>query len=148
MDTNITFEFEASEIMDRVDGEISRHASFLRFQDGGSAYDSLVVHTNDRPRISEFVADAFRTVQATFFGECTYREHTRGYVLGFFLPDFDIDTYHSTKDELERYISLSSTSRWLGVRSFPEFSQMIAKDAETSLNRAVTMLRTRKFPIE
>ena len=148
MDTNLTFEFGVSEIMDRVDGEVSRHAAFLRFQDGGSAYDALKIHTNDKPSVSGFISNAFRTVQTLFAGECSYGEYHGDHIIGFNLPDFDEEVFGSAKDELERYVTLSATARWLGLRSFPDFSQMVSKDAEVSLNRIVTLLRTRKFPIE
>lgn len=148
MDTNIVFQYGVRDVLDAVDAETSRHAAFLRFQDGGSAYDALKIHTNDEPAVSGFVSDAFRTLQALFGGECTYGEYDDMHVLGFFLPDFDESAYFSSKREVERFVVLSATYRWLASRSFTDFSQMVSRDADASLNRAVAMLRTRRFPIE
>ncbi len=148
MDTNLTFEFGISEIMDRIDGEISRHAAFLRFQDGGSAYDALKVHTNDEPTISGFISDSFRAVQARFAGECGYWQHRDKHILGFYLPDFDDETADVAKDEIRRYVVLSTTASWLVYRSFAEYAKIVSVETEASMNRLVTLLRTRKFPIE
>lgn len=148
MDTNLTFEFGVSEIMDKIDGETSRHASFLRFQDGGSAYDSILIHTNDKPTIERFVSDAFRAVVSRFDGESKYGVTEGTHTLSFYLPDFDNDIYNVAKDEILRYVISSVTASWLVYRAFAEYAKIISVESEASMNRLVTLLRTRKFPIE
>lgn len=157
MKPNLSFEYETGEIFGLVDAETSRHAAFLRFQDGGSAYDTLKIHTNDIPTARGFIEDAFRTILTRFDGEGRYRRETRTdedeneteyHVLSFYLPDFDSDLYNSATDEIRRYVVVSVSARWLMARSFGEYAQMVASDSEASMNRLVDMLRTRKFPIE
>ena len=139
---NLSFQYGVSEIMDLIDGEISRHAAFLRFQDGGSAYDTLKIHTNEVPTVTGFIEDAFRTILTRFDGEGRYRRETRTddeeneteyHVLSFYLPDFDSDLYNS------RFIKaiLINTS-----------AKLIAADSEASMSRLIDMLRTRKYPID
>lgn len=148
MDTNITFEFGVSEIMDKIDGEISRQASFLRFQDGGSAYDTVFIHTNDKPTVEGFVSDAFRALVARFAGESKYAVEDGSHKLSFYLPDFDEEVLDVTRDEIRRYIVITTTASWLVYRSFAEYAKIISVEAEASMNRLVALLRTRKFPIE
>lgn len=147
METNLSFQYGADDIFALVDAEISRHAAFLRFQDGGSAYDSIKVHTNEKPTVQDFITDAFRTVLVRFDGEGRYtggENHT----LAFYLPDFDTELESPVKDEIRRYVILSVTARWLMARSFGEYAKMVAADSDASMNRLVDMLRTRKYPIE
>ena len=148
MDTNLIFEFGITEIMDKIDGEISRHASFLRFQDGGSAYDSVYVHTNDKPTIDGFVADAFRAIVSRFDGESKYSVEDGSHKLSFYLPDFDNEIFSVVNDEIRRYVVLTTTASWLVYRSFAEYAKIVSVEAEASMNRLVALLRTRKFPIE
>ena len=148
MDTNLTFEFGISEIMDRIDGEISRHAAFLRFQDGGSAYDTIYVHTNDKPTVEGFVSDAFRSIVTRFEGESRYGTPEGSHRLSFYLPDFDNEIFNVAEDEIRRYVVLSTTASWLVYRSFAEYAKIVSVESEASMNRLVSLLRTRKFPIE
>ena len=145
MDTNLTFEYGIDEIKEGIDGEISRHAAFLRFQDGSSAYDSLLVHTNERPTINGFVSDAFRAVLARFEGDGKYEfEDGDYYRLSFYLPDFDSDMYKAANEEIKRYVLLSVSANWLVHRSFGEYAKVVAVDAGESLNRIIVFLRSRK----
>ena len=139
--------------MSLIDAETSRHAAFLRFPDGGSAYDSLKVHTKDEPTIKGFITDAFRTILSRFSGEGRYdmgegEGHRVYHLLDFYLPDFDQSLYDAASYEISRYVVLSSTARWLMARSFGEYAKMVAEDSEASMNRLVEMLRTRTFPLE
>lgn len=153
MKANVSFGYGAEAVFSLIDAETSRHAAFLRFQDGGSAYDALKVHTKDKPTIDGYVFDAFRTVLSRFAGEGRYeigngdggrKEH----LLEFSLPDFDDNLYDAAGHEIVRYVVLSSTARWLMDRSFGEYAKMVAEDSNASMNRIVEMLRTRKFPID
>lgn len=152
MKMNVSFGYGAEEIMSKIDAETSRHAAFLRYQDGGSAYDALKVHTKDEPTIKGFIADAFRTVLSHFDGEGRYEMAKNGgeaeHVLSFYLPDFDQNLYEPSEYEVARYVTLSATARWLMTRSFGEYAKMVAEDSDASLNRLVGMLRTRRFPLE
>ena len=148
MYTNLTFDFGVAEILDKIDGEISRHAAFLRFQDGGSAYDSIYVHTNERPTIEGFVSDAFRAIVSRFAGEGKYEVGDGTHRMSLYLPDFDEEVGNVAKDEMRRYIVVTTTASWLVYRSFAEYAKIVAVEAEASMNRLVELLRTRKFPIE
>lgn len=161
MAKNLSFSFDADGIFARIDAETSRHAAFLRFQDGGSAYDALKIHTQDKPAVNGFVADAFRTLVTRFGGEVGFdsgytpacpcsgsQEKWTTHELSFYLPDFDDSLYETAHDEIARYVVLSSTARWLMMRSFGEYAKMVAGDSDASLNRAVEMLRTRKYPFD
>ena len=147
MATNLSFSFGADDLLDRIDAETSRHAAFLRFPDGGSAYDALRVHSNDRPTVEAFASDAFRTILSRFGEEGKYTKSSSSHVLSFYLPDYDNDLNSATKDEISRYVVLSATARWLMARSFGEYAKMVAQDCESSLSRIIEMLRTRKSPL-
>ena len=154
----LDFKYKATEIATLIDAETARHAAFLRYQDGGSAYDDLKIHTNDQPTIDGFVADSFRTIVTRFDGESRYivedaipegeEDMQKMHSLWFYLPDFDYGLYGNAQDEISRYVVTTATARWLMNRSFGEYAKMAAEDANASLTRLVTMLRTRKFPIE
>lgn len=147
MEMNLSFTFPVEDIFALVDAEISRHAAFLKYQDGNSAYDSLVIRTNDRPTINGFISDSFRTILTRFDGEGKYSSG-ENHTLAFFLPDFDGNNETPVSDEIKRYVVLSVAARWLMSRSFGEYAKMVAADSEASMNRLVDMLRTRKYPIE
>lgn len=148
MVTNLSFEFGSADTLERVAAEVSRHASFLRFEDGAPAYDSIVLHTNDKPTIEDFITDSFRAVLSRFDGDGIYKIEDGKHKLLFFLPDFDNDLFPATKDEILRYVVLSTTASRLMQRSFGEYAKMVSMEADASLNRAITFLRTRIFPIE
>lgn len=148
MVTNISFDYGVAGVLDKVAGETSRHASFLRYQDGSSAYDALLVHTNDKPIIEGFIADAFRSVLARFSGEGKYEINDGTHSIGFYLPDFDNDLYGAAHEEILRYVVLSTTASWLVYRTFAEYAKIISTEAEASLFRVIEFLRSRKFPIE
>lgn len=151
METNVSFSYEADDIFRLVDAETSRHAAFLRYQDGGSAYDALKVHTKDKPVIAGYITDAFRSILSRFSGEGTYYygdDHRAAHTLNLYLPDFDENLYEAARFEVSRHVVLSSTARWLMDRSFGEYAKMVAEDSDASMNRLVGMLRTRKFPID
>ena len=148
----LDFKYKASDVTALIDAETSRHAAFLKYQDGGSAYDELKIHTNDQPTIDGFVADAFRTIVSRMDGDGKYAVEKKDgedyHVPRFYLPDFDDELYKVAEEEMSRYAVLSSTARWLMTRSFGEYAKMVAEDANASLARLVTTLRTRKFPFE
>lgn len=148
MDTNVIFEYGTATIMDGIDGEISRHAAFLRFQDGSPAYDSIVVHTNERPTVEGFAEDAFRSVLSRFDGEGRYETGESGHRLSFYLPDFDDALNAPAKEEIKRYVILSTTAEWLANRAFPEYAKIVSVEAGASMNRIITFLRTRKSPFD
>lgn len=145
---NLSFQYGVSEIMDLIDGETSRHAAFLRYQDGSIAYDDLKVHTNEKPTVEGFVSDSFRTVLTRFDGEGKYEVDNGMHTLSFYLPDFDTDLTTPATDEIRRYVVISATARWLMSRSFGEYAKLIAADSEASMNRLIDMLRTRKYPLD
>ena len=147
MVTNLSYGYSSEEIFRLVDAETSRHAAFLRFQDGGSAYDALKIHTNEKPTVEGFIEDAFRTILVRFNGEGKY-DNSSGHRLSFYLPDFDSTLSSAVRDEIKRYVVMSSTARWLMSRSFGEYAKIVASDSEASMNRLVDMLRTRVFPLE
>lgn len=147
MVTNLSYGYSSEEIFRLVDAETSRHAAFLRFQDGGSAYDALKIHTNEKPTVEGFIEDAFRTILVRFNGEGKY-DNSSGHQLSFYLPDFDATLFSAVRDEIKRYVVMSSTARWLMARSFGEYAKIVASDSEASMNRLVDMLRTRVFPLE
>lgn len=148
MKANVAFTYCADEIFSLVDAETSRLGAFLRFPDGGSAYDTLKIHEKDKPVIYGLISDSFRTIQTRFTGECEYYMNCKSHNLELYLPDFDVELFDSASDEVRRYIVLSVTARWLMARSFGEYAKMVAADSEASMNRLVDMLRTRKYPIE
>lgn len=146
MDTNISFEYGVSDVFEKVNRAVSRHASFLRYQDGGSAYDALAIHVNDRQTIDDFIADAFRAVLSRFAGDGKYEVSGSAHRLSFYLPDIDEGVLESAEDEIVRYVSLSATASWLVYRAFPEYAKVVSTEAESSLFRIIEFLRTRKYP--
>lgn len=145
MNTNLTFTYEAAALFDLIDAETSRLAAFLRFKGGASAYDALKIHTNDRPTIEGFVSEAIDSVLSKFEGESKHVLEEGEHTISFYLPDFDNDRHTTAEKEIRDFIVHSATARWLLNRSFPEPTKIEASNAESSLNRAIGTLRTRKI---
>ena len=95
-----------------------------------------------------FAEDAFRSVLSRFDGEGKYETGNSVHRLSFYLPDFDDALTDSTKEEVKRYVLLSTTAEWLTNRAFPEYAKIVSVEAGASMNRLVTFLRTRKFPFD
>lgn len=72
MNTNVTIQFQASELFNLIDAETSRIAAFLRLDGGVSTYDILKVHTNNKPTIETYVSEAINAVIAKFYDESKY----------------------------------------------------------------------------
>ena len=153
MTMNLIFSYEADDLLELVKAETSRHAGFLRLEGGVSAYDILAVHTNDIPTIRDYISDALRAVVIGFSVTGSRYEETTvndvdGYKLSFYLPDFPERLTEAVDKEIQRYVELSATSRWLARRSFTEIASQIASDAQGFLADITVILRTRDYPME
>ncbi len=153
MEMNLIFTYKADDLWNLIDAEVSRHAGFLRLEGGASAYDILKVHTNDIPTIKDYISDALRAVVVGFsFTGSAYEETTldgeNGYKISFFLPDFPDRLTEIANKEIQRYVVLTATARWLARRSFGEYANQIASDAQSALFGINLTLRTRDYPME
>ena len=155
MDSNVNFKYLYADLESYIDGETSRHGAELRLQDGGSAYDILKVHTRDWPTIRGYMADALHSIETSMGEDAVMasvvedsdESHTPiGVMFRFTVPDADMNTVPQAKHELARYVTLSSTGRWLERKGFVNDSKPLFQAASESLSRGISILRTRRRP--
>lgn len=152
---NIRFKFLIAGMLELVKAETSRLGASIRKQDGTSAYDDILIHTNDEQTIKDFITDAEHQIE-TRFGEdavmSTIVEEDDpnhiplGVLFRFFLPDADEGTAIQAKQDFGRYITLYATASWLDRKGFKDQAASIATSATDAFSRGVAILRTRVRP--
>ena len=140
-----------------VDEEISKVADEAYSDAGVSLYDSVVLTDKDTVMVERFIDDAVSMLVRRAFDICKYSpelipDGEGGEILSpvmrlhFFVPDFDDTMEDNAKAELDRYISLYAVASILQQRR-PVLTPEYTDRAKTSLDTAITLLKSRKDPL-
>ena len=147
-DYNVEYSIFLESSRESVKREISKVASRIVSDKGVPQYDFVKAYNSDRFIVDGFIGDSVRQVVARFPDVCkaemmTVTNEEEGHNLLFYLPDIDPDFADAGGDELERFITNNTTALWLATRS-EVFAKFYTEQASASMERLVTILRTRK----
>lgn len=155
----------------RVDEEVSRVADEAYTDDGTSLYDTVLLTERDKEMVERYMDDAVSALVTRTFDICkyspqvVYREDGQGNVtdeidhivprLLFHVPDLDTGMEERTdengelppfiSEELSRYIAYY-TANAIFLSRRPGVVPQYADRVQAAMNRAVTLLKSRKAP--
>lgn len=138
-----------------VDEEVSKVADDAYSEGGQSLYDSIVLTQKDKTTVERFMDDAADQLASRAFDICKYQvevavennEPTGRKQLYFYAPDFDSSMEDAVKDELGRYIVLFVCASLFQQRR-ASLVESYAARAQAAADKAVTLLKSRKDPLE
>lgn len=139
----MTYSVNSTTITNLVEEEVSRVAAAAYSDDGGSLYDSVVIHSNDADTVSRMIRDGVDAVVRRAADICTVIPSPLA--LSLYAPDMDSSKEDAVEDELTRAISLGAVSTWLKEK-LPARSEEYAVRANAALDAAIAMLKTRTKP--
>jgi len=143
-----TYTIDRDAILEVVDEEVSRIADSAYGEDGTPLYDFVTITDRDADPLDRLVSDAVASVAARFRDVCRHSVSGGSEALEFYVPDFDeTNNGDLAEDEISRYIIYSVTAKFLAQRhpaSVPEYTDR----ANAALQKAVSILKTRKAPLE
>lgn len=138
-----------------IDEEVSRVADNSYTEQGVSQYDLIHLTSRDRDTVQRLIDDAVSKIVAREGDICKYapqaiingNDTTVVARLLFYVPDMDTSSEGEVTKELTRYIVFYVTASHLGEKR-PERAQQYITLAQSALDKAVILLKTRKSPTE
>lgn len=157
------FYYDKDELYFGVDEEVSRLADTAYSEGGDSLYDSIVLLSRDRQRVSAFIEQAVSELVNRAHDICKYSPEVHyqpdgngqpteniSYIderLHFYVPDLDTSSETAIDQELTNYIVQYTTTEIVKER-MPSVAPLYAERAAKALTKAISMLKTRKAPNE
>lgn len=153
------------ELYTPISREVSRAADEAYSDSGQSLYDSVVLTSRDYSTVDKCIDDAVSALVSRAFDICKYSPETKEVEaegdeegetetvltgrmrLHFYVPDMDPSMEDAAKAEISRYIALFVCSKVFATRR-PALAQPYLDDAQAALNKAITILKSRKAPQE
>lgn len=141
IDNNALFAF--------IDEQVSQVAEAAYGENGASLYDSVVLTEKDTDDVMAFIGDAVRAFASRTFDICRISpadgQGREG--LEFYVPDFDTTMQDAAFSEITHYIVFSVCASLFQSRRAQEV-QNYATRAQASMDRAVSLLKSRKSPMD
>lgn len=130
-----------------IDEEVSKVADEAYAENGASLYDSVILTEKDAALVDRLLGEAVRSLVTRTYDICKYvSDDTYGNTrLLFYVPDFDETMEDAVKDGINVFLALSVCTELFQSRraqAVPEYSAR----AQASLEKAVTLLKSRKSP--
>ncbi|MBR5660601.1 MAG: hypothetical protein IKW99_03530 [Bacteroidales bacterium] len=119
---------------------------------GISLYDSVVLTEKDTPTVERLINDAVAAIASRCFDICKYYYDTdtsssSGERLYFYVPDLDETMEETIGQDLTDFIVLFTCNQIFLTRR-PSVVPVFTEQAQAALNRAVSLLKSRKSPIK
>ena len=136
----------------KIDEEVSRIADTAYSDQGVSLYDEIVITRRDYDVVMAMMNNALSSIVNRCKDICLYSPTAVGSTetmrLAFYVPDFEeTSNGDAVRDELSRFIAYASVAQFFTQRhpaSVPEYTDR----AQAALTKAVSLLKTRKAPLE
>lgn len=134
-----------------VEQQVSLVADEAYGDNGISLYDSIVLTEKDKPTVEGLIDEAISSIVNRCFDICKYHyatntEEENEEQLYFFVPDLDETMEERIEEELAGFIVLFACNQIFLTRR-PSVVPVFTERAQAALNRAVTLLKSRKSPI-
>ena len=135
------YRFDWSNLLSRVEEEMSHIADSSYAESGQSLYDTIVVTEKDRDGVRRLINDAVDSFVSRTFDICSYSQDS----LRFNVPDFDYSMSAPTWRQIEDYLVYYTVMTICQSRK-AERVQEFATRAQEALGKAVALLKSRKHP--
>lgn len=131
-----------------IDEEVSHVADDAYGENGLSLYDSIILTEKDDETVMRLLDDAVRGFVTRTYDICKFApdDGQGNKRLYFYVPDFDVTMEDSVVSEINHYVVFAvcaSLFRSRRAQSVQEYTER----AEASVNKAVSLLKSRKSPI-
>lgn len=132
-------------LFESVDALVSQTAAGMYSDDGTALYDNVKVHSNERPRIAEFLAGgADLLVQR--LGGIAHFDPSDLTVIVLDVPDFDETLTGALVDAMDRYLINYACALWM-QRVAQDKVELYLNVATAAIENAATLAKTRKKPV-
>lgn len=136
----------------KIEEEVSLVADEAYGDNGASLYDSIIITEKDKGMVERFIDTAVSAITTRMYDICKLfksDDTAEGNLeqIYFHVPDFDETMEATVTEELSRFIVLFTCSCIFEQRRpavVPQFSER----AKAALDKAVTLLKSRKSPID
>lgn len=166
------YSINTTDLVDRIEREISRVAASSYSDDGGSLYDAIKVTSRDRDILKEFSDGAVSSICSALFDIATFisasdpaPENPEGSTpetasvseeesdtavisqnqISFDVPDFDESMASNVSYELSKYIVYYACAEWFKDKSAKDV-ELYTSRASDALAKANVLLKSRKAP--
>ena len=135
------YRIDWSDLLTRVEEEISHIADSSYAETGQSLYDTIVITEKDREGVRRLLADASDAFAARTFDICQRMQDS----YYFNVPDFDYSMTNAVSRQIENFLVYYTVANICQSRK-AERMQEFATRSQESLTKAVTLLKSRKHP--
>lgn len=126
-----------------IELEVSKVAARTANEKGESEYDLHKIYRSDKTLVENAIADAVKSILATFTDIATYQSAQAGDKILFDVPDFNTNNSDQANESISRYIVAQSIAYWFESR-LPELAKSYAAQAVADMKKASLLLRQRK----
>lgn len=146
------YTIDKATLRDLVGQQVSLVADEAYGDNGVSLYDSIVLTGKDEPTVERLINEAVSAIVNRCFDICKYQyvtdtSETSEERLFFYVPDLDETMEERIGEELTDFVVLFVSNQIFMTRR-PSVVPVFTEQAQAALNRAVTLLKSRKSPIK
>ena len=136
----------------KIEEEVSLVADEAYGDNGASLYDSVILTEKDNGTVDRFIDTAVSAITTRMYDICKlYKsdDTAEGSLeqIYFHVPDFDETMEDTVKEELSKFIILFTCTSVFEQRR-PAVVPQFTERAKAALDKAVTLLKSRKSPID
>lgn len=147
---NIAYEVKRTDLFNGIDAEVSRVAQTSVSEQGVPLYDAIKIYSRDKDTINGYINDSIDDIVNEFGEQAAYQEPTdesNGTYILFYFPDIKEENESLVKDEIDKFIVMSSSANWfMHKQGIPQSAEEYTSRRNASLKRISLLLRTRKTP--
>ncbi len=147
------YTIDKADLGSRIDEEVSNVADEAYSDNGASLYDSIILTEKDSEEVDRFIDTAVSSFVTRAFDICKYYYQTESSSLQtnekleFYVPDLDETMEPAIIEEISKYITLFVCTCVFQTRR-PSVVPQYTERTQAAMNRAITLLKSRKSPIE
>ena len=130
-----------------VDREVSLAADEAYSDEGTALYDSVVLTEKDKETVAGYIEDALNAFITRTRDICRKVVDDDEESLEFFVPDIDAASEPLVKEEISKYVTAYTAAEIFQTRR-PALVPAYTERTKYAMDRAVTLLKTRKNPDE
>lgn len=129
-----------------IDEQVSHVADEAYGDNGMSLYDSIILTEKDDENVTTFIDEAVRAFVARMYDVSHMKKDgSDNDVIEMYLPDFDTSVQDAALGEITHYIVFSVCAAFFQSRR-PQAVELYSLRAKAAMDRAVSLLKSRKHP--
>lgn len=143
----LEYTLDRTKIHEMVDSRVSQTAAMEYGEDGGEPlFDSIIVHSNERVRIEDYMLSSLAALVGRNIGEASLGVDGDGNdVVTLHVPDFNETLERRVYDLIDAFVADRCTALWMR-RVCKDREEEWAQAANGGLDAVSQMIHTRKRP--